>query len=130
MSGFTTKRYEIAEYSSNSFPAEIEVSDLLLYIMVAVIKSGNQISRCGTAGAAIYAEAQGAESRKDFIHKMKLSLKELRETYVWLKMTQKKPLIKPSSKMDPIIKECNELISIFVKSIETAKLNQHYKKKN
>ncbi len=80
----------------------------------------HQLLRSGTSPAANYAEAQGAESRKDFIHKMKISLKELRETHVWLIMTQRKPLLEPPEKLDEIIRECNELISIFVSSIKTA----------
>lgn len=53
-----------------------------------------QLIRSGISPAFNYAEAQGAESGKDFIHKMKLSLKELRETFVCLKIIQLKPLIK------------------------------------
>ena len=66
-----------------------------------------------------YGEAQSAESRKDFIHKMKIALKELRETLVWLKIIERKPLCEPA-KMPDIVKECDELIAIFVKSIKTA----------
>jgi four helix bundle protein len=83
-----------------------------------------QLSRSGTAPAPNHGEAQSAESRKDFVHKMKTALKELRETHVWLLMVQRKPLIKPMEKMDPIIRECNELISIFVTSVKTAEKNQ------
>ena len=82
-----------------------------------------QIIRSGTSPAPNYGEAQGAESRLDFIHKMKLSLKELRETRVWLLMIVKANLIKPVSKLDPLIDENNQLISIFVKSIDTARQN-------
>ncbi|NQU21828.1 MAG: four helix bundle protein [Candidatus Nealsonbacteria bacterium] len=79
-----------------------------------------QLSRSGTSPAPNYGEAQSGESRKDFIHKMKVSLKELRETHVWLLMIQRKPLITPPEKLEPILAECNELISIFVASIKTA----------
>ena len=79
-----------------------------------------QLLRSGTSPAANYGEAQSAESRKDFIHKMKIALKELRETHVWLLMIRRKPLIKPEEKLDPLIRECNEVISIFVTSIKTA----------
>jgi four helix bundle protein len=62
-------------------------------------RSGNhlagQLVRSGTAPALNYAEAQSAESRNDFIHKMKISLKELRETYVCLKIIYQKPLVTP-----------------------------------
>ena len=81
---------------------------------------GGQLIRSGTSPAPNYGEAQAAESKQDFIHKMKISLKELRETLIWLKIAHKKPLCKPD-RLDPIIQETNELISIFVKSIQTAK---------
>ena len=82
-----------------------------------------QLVRSGTSPAPNYGEAQSAESRKDFIHKMKVALKELRETLVWLLIIQRKPLIEPTDKLDPLIQEINELISIFVASICTAKEN-------
>ena len=80
-----------------------------------------QIIRSGTSPAPNYGEAQSAESRSDFIHKMKVSLKELRETRVWLLMIVRANLIKPASKLEPLIDENNQLISIFVKSIGTAR---------
>ena len=87
-------------------------------------KAGNHIAgqliRCGTSPAPNYGEAQRAESRSDFIHKMKASLKELGETRIWLLMLVKASLVKPLSKLEPLIKENNELISIFVKSVDTA----------
>jgi four helix bundle protein len=88
-------------------------------------KVGNHIAgqliRCGTSPAPNYGEAQSAESRPDFIHKMKVSLKELRETRVWLLIIVRANLIRPTSKLEPLINENNELISIFVTSIITAK---------
>jgi four helix bundle protein len=80
-----------------------------------------QLVRCGTSPAPNYGEAQGAESRSDFIHKMKVCLKELRETRVWLVMIVRAGLIKPASKLDSLIDENNQLIAIFVKSIQTAR---------
>ena len=79
-----------------------------------------QLIRCGTSPASNYGEAQSAESRSDFIHKMKICLKELRETRVWLVMIVRASLIKPASKLDSLIQENDELISIFVTSIKTA----------
>ena len=79
-----------------------------------------QLVRSGTPPAPNYGEAQSAESRKDFIHKLKVALKELRETMIWLKIIERKPLCSPGRTKD-IIEECNQLISIFVKSIETAR---------
>ncbi len=84
----------------------------------------NQMIRCGTAPAPNYGEAQGAESRSDFIHKMKICLKELRETKVWLKMIIRANLIKPKLKVEYLIDENDQLISIFVTSIKTARSNK------
>ncbi|MEM9280232.1 MAG: four helix bundle protein [Verrucomicrobiota bacterium] len=83
----------------------------------------SQLVRSGTSPAPNYGEAQSAESRADFIHKMKISLKELRETMVWLKVIRRKEMLSSSALMDRI-DECNQLISIFVKSIETAQSNR------
>ena len=78
-----------------------------------------QLVRSGTSPAANYAEAQGAESRRDFVHKMRICLKELRETLVWLKLIRRLDLDRHTV-MDGTVKEVNELISIFVRSIRTA----------
>ena len=90
-------------------------------------KIGNHIAgqlvRCGTSPAPNYGEAQSAESRNDFIHKMKVALKELRETLVWLKIIMRKPLYSCEA-LAPIIQENDELISIFVTSVKTAQQNR------
>jgi four helix bundle protein len=83
-----------------------------------------QLVRCGTSPAPNYAEAQAAESRNDFIHKMKVCLKELRETRVWLLIVRRKPLIEPPKKLDPLLAENDELIAIFATSIQTAQNNR------
>ena len=80
---------------------------------------GSQLVRSGTSPAPNYGEAQSAESKKDFVHKMKIALKELRETYVWLRIIERKPLCPPEKTKD-ILRECDELIAIFVASIKTA----------
>ena len=82
-----------------------------------------QLIRCGTSPAPNYAEAQAAESRVDFIHKLRIVLKELRETRVWLLIVRKKELVRPPEQVESALVECNELISIFVKSIKTARRN-------
>jgi four helix bundle protein len=79
-----------------------------------------QIIRSGTSPAPNYGEAQSAESRTDFVHKIKIVLKELRETYVWLLVIRRAALIKPEAMLNPLIVETNELISIFVSSVNTA----------
>ena len=82
-----------------------------------------QLIRSGTSPAPNYGEAQSAESRKDFIHKMKVALKDLRETLVRLLIIQRKALAEPLDKLTPLSEENNELISIFVASIATAQKN-------
>jgi len=71
-----------------------------------------------------YGEAQAAESRNDFIHKLKVVLKELKECRTASKIIRRKELIKPVSKTDDIYKETEELIAIIAKSIETTKKNK------
>jgi len=90
-------------------------------------KAGNHIAgqlvRSGTSPALQYGEAQSAESRNDFIHKLKVLLKELRESIVALKIIKRAPLTNKFDLVEKALVECNELIAIFVKSIETAKKN-------
>ena len=82
-----------------------------------------QLVRSGTSPGIHYGEAQAAESRKDFIHKMKVILKELKETRGNLKMTAKAKLHKSPEYIEGGINKCTELIAIFVKSIQTAQKN-------
>jgi four helix bundle protein len=73
---------------------------------------------------AHHGEAQSAESRKDFIHKISIALKELRETHRWLKLIHRVPLIKDLDRLSPILQETEELIRIFNASLTTARRNQ------
>ena len=82
-----------------------------------------QICRSGTSPALNYAEAQSAESRADFIHKIKIVLKELRETSVCLKIIALKGY-SPNKSIAYLQKENHELISIFMTSVKTAMTNQ------
>ena len=82
-----------------------------------------QLLRSGTSVSLNYGEAQSGESRRDFVHKMKLVLKELRETLICLKIIYRTKLYKTQIKIEKAKSETNELISIFVKSIETAQKN-------
>jgi four helix bundle protein len=90
-------------------------------------KTGNHLSgqlvRSGTSSALNYGEAQSGESRKDFVHKIKIVLKELRETLICLKIIERAKLLISSEKLKTGLKENDELISIFVKSVETAQKN-------
>lgn len=90
-------------------------------------KTGNyiagQLIRSGLSPALNYGEAQSAESRADFIHKFKVILKELRESLISLKVIRRLKLIK-SAHVENIMDETQQLIAIFVKSIETAQKNK------
>jgi len=82
-----------------------------------------QLLRPGSSPAPNYAEAVSAESRKDFIHKLGVALKELRETHVWLCIIKRKQLITKRDLLEFGLNECNELIAIFAASVATAKEN-------
>ena len=82
-----------------------------------------QILRSGTSAAPNYAEAVSSESRKDFIHKLQIALKELRETDVWLKVIQRAEILKAASSLLPLQNETNELIAILIASVHTARRN-------
>jgi len=88
-----------------------------------------QLIKSGTLPALNYGEAQSAESRKDFIHKIKVILKELRETMICLKLIKNRHLVSKIAVLDEALIENNELISIFVKSIQTARNNDLNQKK-
>lgn len=88
-----------------------------------------QLIRCGLAPSLLYGEAQSAESRMDFIHKMKIVLKELKETRVCLKIITKSLMIKPIERLKNIKSENEQLVSIIAKSIDTARKNLESNKK-
>jgi four helix bundle protein len=77
----------------------------------------------GTSAYPNHGEAQAAESPKDFIHKLRISLKELRETQRWIRRIQRVPLVTAPERLDDLLLETDELIRIFVTSIRTAEKN-------
>ena len=79
-----------------------------------------QILRSGTSTAANYAEARGAESRADFVHKLRIVLKELNETAVWLQLISQCCLFSPEI-LTPIVAENQELCRIIAASVKTAR---------
>jgi len=79
-----------------------------------------QLLRSGTSPLPNHGEAQAAESRADFIHKLKVCLKELRESRRWLRLVQRVPLVKPAAKAQALLNETEELIRIFARSIQTS----------
>jgi len=68
----------------------------------------SQLIRSGTAPALLYGEAQAAESRRDFIHKMKVALKELRETFVCLKIIHRKAYLNDEQNLKKLLLESDE----------------------
>jgi four helix bundle protein len=79
-----------------------------------------QLLRSGTSPYPNHGEAQAAESPRDFAHKLRISLKELRESQRWLKLIGRVPLIEKPELLDCLLSEVDELIRIFVTSIKTA----------
>jgi four helix bundle protein len=123
MEEITKRKYDLEERL-------IEFSLLIIQIVELLpnTKAGNhiggQLIRSGTSPAFNYGEAQSAESANDFIHKMKICLKELRESKISLKIIKRKPLIKSPDIIEKVLQESDELIAIFVKSINTAENNK------
>ena len=116
------KKYNLEDRLINF---SVQIMDVVNEIPKTVngINLANQLSRSGTSVSLNYGEAQSAESRKDFIHKMKVVLKELRETKICLSLIVKSNLLETDQHLLNIENESNELSSIFVKSIETARKN-------
>jgi four helix bundle protein len=84
---------------------------------------GLQIIRSATSATLNFGEAQGAESRRDFIHKMSVVLKELRETEINLKIILRSNQSENEIILITIIEECKQLVAIFQKSLNTARKN-------
>ena len=120
------RKFDLDERLINFASAIMDIAESLPKTVAGKYVS-EQMVRCGVAPALQYAEAQAAESRGDFSHKMKISLKELRETYTCLKLINKKSWV-DAEVLSPQLNENNQLIAIFFKSIETAKKNSVPKK--
>jgi len=84
---------------------------------------GGQLIKCSTSAGANYEESCGAESRSDFIHKLHIVLKELRESLYWLRLSKKSELLL-TDLVDPLLQEGKELSNIIGKSIVTARENK------
>ncbi|MBL1279528.1 MAG: four helix bundle protein [Fluviicola sp.] len=83
-----------------------------------------QVARSSISPTLNYGEAQAAESRKDFVHKLKIVLKEMRETKNALELIKRKEFT-TNEDIQAVQNECSQLIAIFAKSIETAKRNMN-----
>ncbi|HZS05097.1 MAG TPA: four helix bundle protein [Blastocatellia bacterium] len=87
---------------------------------IAGKRIGDQLLRSGTSVGANYEEAQGAESSGDFVHKLQIALKELRESNYWLRLLTKSGVM-PAERMREIVDESNQLCRILSKAVATAK---------
>ncbi len=113
------REYDLEERLISFAAMIIDVAEALPHTRTGNHIAG-QIIRCGTSPAPNYGEAQSAESRRDFVHKMKICLKELRETRVWLLMILRKAIARVQRRAELARPECEELIRIFTKSINAA----------
>jgi four helix bundle protein len=118
---YLEKKYDLEDRLIGFACMAIDLAEALPKTFVGT-HLANQIVRSATSPCLQYGEAQSAESRNDFIHKMKISLKELRETLNCLRLIKRKNWHR-EKELDECINENNQLIAIFVKSIETAKKN-------
>ena len=87
---------------------------------IAGRRIGDQLLRSGTAVGANYEEAQAAESKEDFVHKLQVALKEARESHYWLRLIAKSGVL-PASRVSTIIDEADQLRAILSKAVATAK---------
>jgi len=119
-----SRKYDLEERLVDYTCRMIDVVEALPTTRAGNYISGQLVRSCHSP-AFNYGEAQGAESPKDFIHKMGIILKELKECRVALKIIRKKEMIKPVEKLDSVYIETEELIAIVAKSIVTAKRNNN-----
>ena len=109
-----------------------DLEERLLEFAVAVVeltddlpdtRAGNHIAgqllRCGTLPYGHHGEVESVESRKDFIHKLKVCLKELRETRRWLRLVSRLKKMNRDPRLVACLAEAQELIRIFVASVRT-----------
>ncbi len=118
-----SRKYDLEERLVNYTCRMIDVVEALPATRAGNYIAGQLIRSCHSP-TFNYGEVQGAESRNDFIHKMRVVLKELKECRTALKVIIKKKMINPASKMTAIFIETEELIAIIAKSIDTAQKNQ------
>ncbi len=121
-------------------PEKFDLEDRLLDYAVRVIRVseslkrspagahiGEQLLRSGTSPFGHHGEAESAESRADFVHKLRICAKELREARRWLRLVERAQLIAKPHLLAGILAEADELIRIFSASIRTAESNSKRK---
>ena len=118
-----TVKYDLEDRLVNYTCRMIDVVEALPNSRAGNYIAGQLVKSCHSP-AFNYGEAQAAESRADFIHKLGVCLKELKECRTALKIIMKKEMIKPVAKLQDVFKETEELIAIIAKSIDTAQKNK------
>jgi len=115
------RKYDLEERLLNFTASVVRLADSL-----PNTKAGNHIAgqllRCGTSPLANHGEVEAAESRKDFLHKLRICLKELRETWRWLRLIRRLELTQ-SDQLRAALTEVEELIRIFAASVRTTEKN-------
>jgi four helix bundle protein len=122
------RRFDLEERLLEFASAVIDLSEKLPVTRAGSHVAG-QILRSGTSPYPNHGEAEDAESRDDFIHKLKICLKELRETRRWARLVRRKAWAKDDPTLVFVLGEADELIRIFYSSIQTARRNELAKKR-
>ena len=122
------KGKERSEFDLEERLLDYAASIIRLVEKLAPTRAGNhvagQLLRSGTSALPNHGEAQAAESADDFVHKLKICLEELKESFRWLRLIQRVPLVKSAGTVEPLMRETDELIRIFSASIRTAQKKQ------
>ena len=119
----TSKRvYNLENRLLEFVPVIIELTESLPNTRVGNHVAG-QLLRCGTSSLSNHGEVEAAESRRDFLHKLRICLKELRETKRWLRLVSRTGTLTTPTNLTACLNEVEELIRIFVASIRTAERN-------
>ncbi len=131
------RRAKPSEYKAGKAGRAYDLEERLLEFAVAVIdvserlpntRAGNHIAgqllRSGTSPYGNHGEAQSPESMDDFIHKLKICLKELRETRRWTRLVERKNWLRGDARLAFVLQEVEELIRIFKASVQTAERNR------
>jgi four helix bundle protein len=119
----TERKYDLEERLLEFAAAVIDVSEKLPNTRAGNHLAG-QFLRSGTSPYGNHGEAQAPESAEDFIHKMKICLKELRETFRWARLIDRKQWLGSDAQLTFVLRESDELIRIFKASIQTAERNR------
>jgi four helix bundle protein len=118
-SGYTKKK----TYDLEDRLLEFAVSIIELVETLPNTRAGNhlcgQLLSCGTSPYGHHGEVESAESRKDFVHKLKVCLKELRETRRWLRLFARLNKLRPDERLGACLTEADQPIRIFVASVRT-----------